>query len=238
MTETENRFRVRLAGKVFGVTCLYENTRRFCKGYLTDAAPDFSVTVMQDDIDQERARTGSTAEDRRLEPIALHRKICTLAAGAGVMMIHGAAIAENGKAHLFIAPSGTGKTTHIRLWKENFPGISWINGDKPMITVADGVAFAHGTPWAGKERYQTDTAAPLDAIVLLRRGETNRIRRITAAEALPGVYAAVYRPDDRAAAEAVVRLFEKLMRAAPCYVLECNMDKEAALVAREGLHAD
>ena len=50
-------FRIALAGQVIGVSALYEQTRTFCKNYLTDAPASFKVAVTPADIAFEREKT-------------------------------------------------------------------------------------------------------------------------------------------------------------------------------------
>lgn len=64
--------------------------------------------------------------------------------------MHGTVVDHNGQAYMFTAPSGTGKTTHAKLWLDNLPDAFIVNGDKPFIIAGDEQPKACGTPWAGK----------------------------------------------------------------------------------------
>ena len=78
-------FRIALAGQVIGVSALYEQTRTFCKNYLTDAPASFEVAVTPADIAFEREKNDREAaveghapgnfSDEYLETLALYRKI-------------------------------------------------------------------------------------------------------------------------------------------------------------------
>lgn len=61
-------------------------------------------------------------------------------------VIHGACILYKDNAYLFIAPSGTGKTTHIRLWIKHLRDLVIINGDKPIIRLINTLPYIYGTP--------------------------------------------------------------------------------------------
>ena len=148
--------------------------------------------------------------------------------------MHGAVIAVGQKAWLFTAPSGTGKTTHIRLWLENIPGSYVVNGDKPLIRMGEEVTV-FGTPWAGKEGMQRNTGVPLCGIVLLERGALNRIEALDFAHALPTLIQQIYRPKEREPLEKTLELIGELDRRIPLYRIECNMLPEAALTAYETL---
>ena len=54
------------------------------------------------------------------------------------LAIHSSCIVYRDKAVLFLGESGTGKSTHTRLWRENIPEAVLLNDDSPMIRVEDG----------------------------------------------------------------------------------------------------
>ena len=91
-------------------------------------------------------------------------------------------------------PRGTGKTTHINLWRRNLgDNVRMINGDKPIIQVAEN-AIVYGTPWAGKEGYNRNVSAPIKAICILKQGKTNNIVKLGIGDALNSIMKQVYMP--------------------------------------------
>ena len=91
-------------------------------------------------------------------------------------LLHAAVIEVDGLAYAFAAPSGTGKTTHIALWKKFFGDrANIINGDKPIIRFENGTPYIYGTPWCGKEGYNINTKAPLAALCFIERSPENTI---------------------------------------------------------------
>ena len=101
----------------------------------------------------------------------------------GGMMLHSSCVVMDDKAYLFTAPCGTGKSTHTRLWLEQFGDRAYIlNDDKPALRFVDGVWYAYGTPWSGKHGRDSNIAVPLAGICILERGEANQIRPITGQE--------------------------------------------------------
>ncbi len=103
------------------------------------------------------------------------------------MMLHSSALVLDGKAYLFSGPSGMGKSTHTRLWQGLFPDAKIINDDKPALRKIDGVWYAYGTPWCGKDGININTKAPLAGICFLRKGEKNEIRRLSKLEAIAAI---------------------------------------------------
>ncbi len=122
----------RIAEKNIGITSIYEDIHRICEDYRADGAePDFTVEISQDDIDRERSRSSaryssssSGYSDRYLEPLAVYRKIAERMPCYGTVLFHGSAVAVEGEAYIFAAVSGTGKSTHARLWRELLGGQS------------------------------------------------------------------------------------------------------------------
>ena len=138
-------FRIALAGQVIGVSALYEQTRTFCKNYLTDAPASFEVAVTPADIAFEREKNDREAaveghapgnfSDEYLETLALYRKIVERLLEWDTLLFHGSCISVDSKAYLFTAKSGTGKSTHTQLWKKWFGERAvFINDDKHRCT--------------------------------------------------------------------------------------------------------
>ena len=227
------------------ITSLHDEIHHLCADYLApDAAPDFVVQTTQNDIDFERERSARDDElegrpvrhfsDGYLETLAVYRKIAEQMPNYDTVLFHGSAIAVDGIGYLFTAKSGTGKSTHTRLWRELLGARTvMVNDDKPLIHVGDDGATIYGTPWDGKHHLSSNIAVPLKAICLLERAETNVIRPISTAEAYPMLLQQVYRPAEPAALSKTLKLIDRLAASVTLYRLGCNMDPEAAGIAYE-----
>lgn len=228
-------FTVSMAGIPFGVSALFPRTLAFCRDYLTDEPPVFTLTMTRDDLDRERERSSepeaSRWSDRYLETLALLRKLSDALIPHGALLFHGSAVAVDGKAYIFTAPSGTGKTTHTRLWLERVPGAYVLNGDKPFLRVEGERVLVCGNPWRGKERYGVNEILPLAAVCLLERAEENRIEAISPDAALSTLIRQSYRPDDTALFLRALQLVGAVGLNARLYRLGCNMESEAADVS-------
>ena len=147
---------------------------------------------------------------------------------AETVMLHGSAVAVDGACYVFCAKSGTGKSTHARLWRQLLGERAvMVNDDKPMVHIRpDGSADVYGTPWDGKHRLNTNTHVPLRAICILERSDLNTIRPITKSEAWPMLLQQFYRPYDAEAMEKTMDLIGRLQT--KFYRLGCNMELEAA----------
>lgn len=239
-------FVICMAGINISVSSVFPETRDFCKDYLTDAAPDFSVTVTPEDIDAEREK--SAREDalegipvrifpaRYLETLALYRKMAEKLPQYDTLLFHGSCIAVDGVGYLFTAKSGTGKSTHTALWRRLFGERAYmVNDDKPLLIVKDDGVWACGTPWDGKHRLSTNAIVPLKGICILTRGVENEIEPISPKDALPALLQQTYRPVTPDGMMQVLRLAAKLTEKVGFYLLKCNMEQTAAQVAFDGM---
>ncbi len=209
----------RLAERNIAVTSLYEEVHRLCAAYqVPDAAPDFTVRITKADIDLERERSAREDEgkpvrqypDSYLETLAVYRRIAERMPAYDTLLLHGSCVAVDGAGYLFTAKSGTGKSTHTRLWRELLGERAvMINDDKPLIRVGADPAV-YGTPWDGKHRLSTNTAVALRAVCILERAAENTIRPIPAGEAYPMLLQQTYRPMDAAALAKTLTLLDRL----------------------------
>lgn len=234
-------FVMKLADIPFGVRCRFESTRSFCREYLTGDAPEFTVELTPGDLDREREFSGQldirdgipvqTLSDAYLERIALYRKIAEQMLRRNCIIFHGAAVAVDGGVFLFTAKSGTGKTTHVRLWTKNIPNSYILNGDKPLIKIEDGCIMVCGTPWRGKEGYGVNQNLPLKALCILERNTENTIVPVTLSEAFPVLYQQTYHLEDVEDVAKTLCLLDRMGQRVKLFRLGCNMEDEAALVS-------
>lgn len=152
------------------------------------------------------------------------------------MLLHSSAVMMDGKAYLFTAPCGTGKSTHTQLWLRVFGERAKIlNDDKPALRLEKGVWYAYGTPWSGKTDQNTNCKVPLAGICVLGRGIENKIRPYGGAKAVHDILEQTARSADAAFMVTLLELLDKLVTAVPVWKLECNMDPQAALVSYEAM---
>lgn len=239
----------RIAGKRIAVHSVYPDVQQYCADYrITDdgSEPDFSVRITQADIDFERER--SAREDRAagrpvqnfpddyLEELAVYRQIAEQMPSFDTVLMHGSVIAADGEAFLFTAKSGTGKSTHTRLWREMLGARAvMVNDDKPLLHIGSDGVTAYGTPYNGKHRLGCNMSAPLKGLCILTRAAENSIERIRAKDAYPMLLQQIYRPRNAAQMQKTLLLIDRLAAEVPFYRLGCNMDPEAAEVAYRGM---
>lgn len=214
-------FCMRVADLAVRVSPLHAMVGCLCKDYVVDAplAVDFEIGATQADIDFERdmATEGTAWTDAYLETLAVQRAIANRLPERHRLLVHGAVIEFERRAYLFTAPSGTGKSTHIRLWRQYLgDAVRVINGDKPFVRIPDcreEPPVVYGTPWAGKEGWQCNSSAPLAGIVLLSRSEpgASSIRLASAALNIDKIMRQVYFPPDAGAAALTLDLLDAML---------------------------
>ena len=237
-------FNIQIAGRTVTVRAMFDSTKEFCRDYLCDGKADFSVETNMTDIAFEREKSAREDaleglpvrdySDKYLETIAVQRKIMEHLFEYDTLLFHGSVVAVDGQSYLFTAKSGTGKSTHTRLWREVFGDRAvMVNDDKPVLKITEGGVLACGTPWNGKHWLGENICVPLKAICILERGKENRIRAIPAKEALLMLMQQSNRPRQAALMPKYMELIDALARKTKFYRMACNMDPEAARLAYE-----
>ena len=144
-----------------------------------------------------KAKERADASKPYLETLTVYRKIATAFLERSVLLMHGSVVAVDGEAYMFTALSGTGKSTHVRLWRKLFGDRAvMVNDDKPLVRIGGERAIVYGTPWDGKHHLSNNIAVPLKAIVVLRRGLENEIHPLTVQEAFPTLLQQSFRTED------------------------------------------
>lgn len=151
--------------------------------------------------------------------------------------LHASAVVLNGKAYLFSAPSGTGKSTHTEKWCRLF-GATYLNDDKPALRWVENVWMAYGTPWSGKHDLSCPMGVPLGGIAFVKRGEENTIRRLSADQALPLFMSqSLWRLPKPESMDKQLQLADRLLRQIPIWELTCRNDDAAAMVSYQAMTA-
>ena len=219
----------KIAGHVIELGAVSPKAVRRFSDFSSEEKPELFVHITRERLDYELIHYRATEKqpyliNERQEFVTLLRMLSETLIDYDTFLMHGAVIAADGKAYLFTAPSGTGKTTHIRQWLERLPGAFVVNGDKPFIkTSGDGTPpLACGSPWGGKENLYTDAMVPLKAVILMERAEDNHMERVSFAEAFPTLLQQVYRPEDKGKMRKTLQLMQRLNPAVSFWRFRCN----------------
>lgn len=220
----------KIADVVFYAQTIYPYTENLCKDYLYDGTEEPVVTIKttNEDILKEKSQSVGIPDDI-LESLALYRKLCDyLIDYADGIIFHSSALMVDGKAYLFAAPSGTGKSTHALGWRTLFPDqVKMINDDKPLIRKIDGKYYAYGNPWNGKHNIGENVRAEVKAICEIKRGEKNVIKRTEPKDIIPTILNQTLRFTNQDKMDKLLNLLDGLLNSADLYTLYCNVTREA-----------
>ncbi|MBR1592419.1 MAG: hypothetical protein IJ666_05335 [Ruminococcus sp.] len=236
----------KIAEKIIEIISLYPDVHEYCRDYVSDEAADFTVQTDMHDIEYEQKRSDeeNIREGKRtveysggyLEELAVYRKIAEKMIEFDTVLFHGSVIAVDGTGFLFTAKSGTGKSTHTRLWREVFGERAvMVNDDKPLLRITDNRVIAYGTPYNGKHRLGNNISVPLKALCILERAEKNSIVKVSKMNVYATLIQQIYRPADSAKLKKILELADKLAENTDIYRLGCNMERDAAVVSYEGM---
>lgn len=235
-------FCMQAADVVVSACCLFDSTKEYCREFLCQGEAAAAVSLGREEIAFEREKSARedayegipvrSFSDEYLETLALQRKVTEALFDHDTLLFHGSVVAVDGQGYLFTAKSGTGKSTHTRLWREMLGDRAvMVNDDKPFLKITPQGVVAFGSPWRGKHRLGENIQVPLKAICILERGEENRIRRIHVKDAVYMLLQQSARPMDRSKTGKYLDLVDGLSKKVAFYRLQCNMEPEAARVA-------
>lgn len=156
------------------------------------------------------------------------------AAPLGTMLMHASVIRCEGKGYLMTAPSGTGKSTHTRLWYDNIPGCDLMNDDNPVVRLVDGQAIVYGSPWSGKTPCYRNIQAPIGGLVRIQQRPANSIRKYGAVEAFCNLLPAMSSMKwDERVYKGVCDGVSALISIVGMYELGCLPNAEAAILCHD-----
>ena len=171
-------FRIRMANECFQVYPVTKTLKEFCSDYLDEGNEHCrEIELTEADIEYEMKASkrihGWAAGGRQsAERTALCRKATNLLSQNQVILLHASAVTVSGRAYLFTAPSGTGKSTYAQMWCEHFgQEAQIINDDKPFIRREQQEFIVYGSPFSGRRNRNSNIAVPLQGIACLCRGD-------------------------------------------------------------------
>lgn len=156
-------------------------------------------------------------------------------ANKGTALFHAAVVSHEGRGYMFLGKSGTGKSTHARLWLNYIEGTELVNDDNPVVSIgSDGRATVHGSPWSGKTPCYRNVSYPLGGLVLLSQAPYNKIRRLKGIEAYAALVPSISgKRWDAHIADGLHQTEDAMASHVPVWHLECLPDEEAARVCCE-----
>ena len=158
-------------------------------------------------------------------------------AGLSTLLLHASVTRYQGVANLFFGVSGTGKSTHSRLWHAFVPESDLMNDDNPIIRFEGERCIVYGSPWSGKTLCYRNVVAPVNALVRLEQYPKNVIERLQPLQAYASVIAAVSTIRwNHDVMSLLVPTIERVAMNVPCFRLQCRPDEEAVQVCKNAIY--
>ncbi|MEE0234775.1 MAG: hypothetical protein UD961_01265 [Bacteroidales bacterium] len=218
---------------------IFDKEGRFNFGFsYSKSRPDCILVPSEDFSDSVVYIPSSMAE--RLTDFAISNSMMLLytfrTSPFETLMVHASVIRHNDGGYMFLGRSGTGKSTHSRLWLSNIEDAELLNDDNPVIRIIDGEAMVFGTPWSGKTHCYKNESVPLKAVVRLSQAPYNKITRNIPLQAYASLMPACSCMRwDRTSTDALHRTVEKVISKVRCWHLECLPDADAAYTCHKAV---
>ena len=130
---------------------------------------------------------------------------------------------------LFLGKSGTGKSTHSRLWMEAFEDAWLLNDDNPVVRLEDDGVWVYGSPWSGKTPCYKNARARVGAFVRLHQAAENSIEKARPSKAYIDVYSSCsglkFMPEVR---DELYGVIARVVESVPVFELDCLPNVDAA----------
>ena len=154
-------------------------------------------------------------------------------------LFHAAVIRNKDRGYLFLGKSGTGKSTHARLWLQYNEGSTLLNDDNPVVRLfksEDGKISAkvYGSPWSGKTPCYRNEVVDVGGFVLLSQAPFNKISRLKGVAAYAALVPCISGMRwDKEIANGIHQTENALASNVPVWYLECLPDEAAAKLCQE-----
>lgn len=155
------------------------------------------------------------------------------------LLTHSSAVSYEGHAYIFLGKSGTGKSTHSRMWLSALDNVALMNDDHPVVRLDDdGTPVVYGSPWSGKTHCYKNISAPLGGVVRISRAPHNRALRLSPIQSYASLMTSCSGMTwERDLADGKDRTLQGIVSRTPCWVMECLPDEDAARVCAETVTA-
>ncbi len=220
----------KIAGLTVEYDCRYELLESRSKKYLCDEKKAQIKLSLDDDYYISRRKMLPGVPDSEIEYMGMGTAFYKELLSYEGMMLHASAVALDGSAFLFSAPSGTGKSTHTQGWLRVFDKAEIINDDKPAIRKIDGRYYAFGTPFSGKYDINLNKGVCVRAICFLDRGK-NKINHLDYQSAVTPLFNQTIRPDDESKMDLLCQRVEDVLNHIDFYSMFCDRSDEAVKMA-------
>ena len=197
------------------------------------SSPELTVRATDEEIEAEKRAAAYPMRNSVAETVVFSRNFAHMLPEYDAFMLHSATFSLRGRGIGFLAKSGTGKSTHMFSWKELFGDeLEIINGDKPVIRFEDGLPYAYGTPWCGKEGHSKNERVVLTDICFITRSDKNETVRLHENDEI--AHRLLGQVSIPAGSENIIKtleLVERLVNSCRFWEISCTADKSSAEIS-------
>ena len=182
----------------------------------------------------------TTVTDASLLRFAVWVAYSMMGLHAGALPVHSSVVVHNGQAVMSLGESGTGKSTHTRLWIEHIPNTFLLNDDSPILNINGDIPMVFGSPWSGKTPCFRTEHYPLAALLRLEQSPENSIRRLATVEAFTALQPSCppSMAKDERCLDLLVDFISKVVCRVPVYRMGCLPDADAAKMSCKTIFSD
>jgi len=175
--------------------------------------------------------------DREMLRFALWMALGLMSMSSKMALVHSSTIVHQNRAVMFLGESGTGKSTHTRLWLKSIPDAHLLNDDSPVLAVENGEAVVYGSPWSGKTHCYHQLRFPLAGVVRLSQAPYNSIHRLSIVESFSAIHPSCppALAQDERYQDMIVDLLSDVLSTVPIFHLECLPDEDAAWTSHDAI---
>ena len=235
-------FTIRLADINIQVNTKYESISKRMKDYIiNDNNIAFSIEVNDKKRNETkesliRFNEGYSFDDDYVEYISIHSLIADELLNYDILLMHGSCLSIDGKGIIFTAASGTGKSTHSRLYRQAYGDrVKMINDDKPLLICKEDEIIACGSPWCGKHNLGCNEKVKLEAVVYLERGIDNSIELVNPSDVFEKLFIQTYHSKNKLNEIKAFNLLSKICKNTKMFKLKCNMNDDAPIISYNGI---
>jgi len=223
------------------VFVIYHNYSFFCdfaKNYLTNEKAGYSIKISEEQISTwiEMHNVDTNLYSRGyIESLVIHSQLAEILSNHNCFIFHGSSIYidnfDNG--YIFTAKSGVGKSTHVKILKQLYDDIHYVNDDKPFISYENDEFYIYGSPFDGKERKSNNVKVKLRGLFVLSRSKSNIVCVEKRSNVIKTIFEQTHISENILGKENITKLVVKMIKDIPIYRLCVNMDLDAGKTSYE-----
>lgn len=227
-------FYVKVAEIVFKIAANYVETKQFFGEFLIEENDEYEKINIDKAEISEFIKQYPSFDMKMGERAIVKYKMDKILVKYDTFPVHASALSYKGKAYLFTALSGVGKSTHAKLWKDSFgDDVVMINDDRPYIKIIGDKVYAYSHPQSGKYNIYTNTSSEISVISKIIRDDSNFIKPISKGVFFPFMVQQTYTMDEIWITSKIINMIKMVLEHVDVFEIHCNTETNAARIISE-----